>query len=720
MITPFIRPIATEGGSFYTFSSAAEDIGFSFNESTNKLRFSKYTLLNIPNIQTPGPLTDTLTPQNYIQFDGIAGAFSNDGGKSLNTYLAESLENYCYNLETIIISDPAYDPNIKRNVSERTFFKWLKELGAIRFRQATNSELSDPSFGEHFVEEDQSEYYNQVVKYIGYIDIVNSVKNNHNAYSEIYIYIPTSHGSQKNILFTATDDVNYTPNMSFTNVDINDPLNNEYLVGRDKDDVQPAGLSTLAIFDSETGGFNAPGPGGLGIFNYWYDNAWTIDGDPGFKWWFENPIANTYFLEPTVFTDVTNDYFRITNGTKTVDMYRSRMDGISMEFNPAAYNAISSNADIDNFGDLAQSGTSSNFEFNAVLVYYDLYDPSNPMDSVENLFGILFLDNVETLSAGGGEIPRYEKFKSNAVTGENGISYGFKINLKFDINAEQVTSEITINDYNTFSLELYIDALNEMQETTRLFQVALTDLAEAKDGFEDLTSLIIDDNDKVIFDKRISELEETSNNLDDLATSADSILALINTNYQEILNITQNKTSVRISYNLDVLQAGKGISLLKYKENNQIIISNDVDSYNLNTQPVVSIENNFDLNPSDYSWYHTLVEYTNYLKITDEINGLPYPTDRDINIYINDSVTAWQKGQKMRIAFRYGIALLNSSGNFKFNIITDATDKSGNGFKYSVNIVSIDYNIFNEQYNKPVIEVVCIDPDTFTFEVDIF
>lgn len=715
MITPFIRPIATEGGSFYTFQSASEDIGFSFNESNNKLRFTKYVLLNIPDIKTPGPLTDTLIPQNYIQFDGIPGAFGNDGGKSLNTYLAESLQNYCYNLEASLISTPDYDPETKRNVSERTFFKWLKELGAIRFRQANNSELTDVSFGEHFVEEDESDFYSQVVKYIGYIDIVNSVKNSYNAYSEIYVYIPTSHGSQKNLLFTATDDVNYAPGMSFRNVDIKDPLNNEYLVGRDKDDTQPAGLSTLAIFDSEAAVFAAQG----GSFEYWDGDSWETPTNAG-GWWFINPTENTYYLEPNYFTDTTNDYLRITDGSKTVNVYRSRLDGISLEFDPAAYNAIAVNSDIENFGDLAEDGSSTNFEFNAVMIYYDLYDPSNPADSVENLFGVLFLDNVETLSGGGGQIPRYQKFKSNPVTGNNGISYGFKINLKFDINAEQVTSEITINDYNTFSLELYIDALNEMQETTRLFQDALTDLNDAKTQLEDITSLVINNSDKASFDKRISEIEETLDNFDDLAVSAEGLMSLINSNYNEILNIMNNKTSIRVSYNLDVLQEGDGISLLKYKEDNKVIVNNAVNSYNLNDKPVVSIETDFDLNADDYSWYHKLVNYTNYLKITDDINGLPYPTDRDINIYLNDGVSAWKKGQKMRISFRTGIALLNSSGNFKFNILTDSKDALGVGFKYSVVIASMDYNKFNTHYNNPVIEVVCIDPDTFTFEVDIF
>ena len=47
--TPFIRPLQVQGGTFYTFSSSAEDLAFTFNNSTNKFSFSKFALLNIPN-----------------------------------------------------------------------------------------------------------------------------------------------------------------------------------------------------------------------------------------------------------------------------------------------------------------------------------------------------------------------------------------------------------------------------------------------------------------------------------------------------------------------------------------------------------------------------------------------------------------------------------------------------------------------------------------------
>ena len=45
--TPYIRPIAVQGGTFYTFSSAAEDLSLTFNNSPadvaeSKIVFCKY------------------------------------------------------------------------------------------------------------------------------------------------------------------------------------------------------------------------------------------------------------------------------------------------------------------------------------------------------------------------------------------------------------------------------------------------------------------------------------------------------------------------------------------------------------------------------------------------------------------------------------------------------------------------------------------------------
>ena len=84
-----------------------------------------------------------------------------------------------------------------------------------------------------------------------------------------------------------------------------------------------------------------------------------------------------------------------------------------------------------------------------MLVYYDMVDTSNTANTVTNLYGILLVDNI-TPTTDGGYIQRYPKYKPNKVTGQNGNSYGFKINLRFDASPGTAGIDTIVNDYNTF------------------------------------------------------------------------------------------------------------------------------------------------------------------------------------------------------------------------------------------------------------------------------
>lgn len=717
-VAPFIKPIRTSGGTFYTFTSASEDLGFSFNNDDKKFRFSNYVLLNIPDIRA------AQANQNWVQFDSVPGNFSIDGSSSLNTYLAESFQNYALNLETLITSDDDYDPNLDRSVSERVFFKWLKEIGAIRFREANDSELSDESFGVHYVEEDESEIYSRVIQYIGGIDVINNVRNKENAYSEVYIHIPTSHGRQPSILFTAEDDVNYQPNKEFSHKP-QDPLDEPYIKGRDANDSHPAGLDFEAHYDSEFGTYAAESPTSgvspAAEFYYWDDvnSQWVDETDPNFYWWYPIPKVNTYFLERDFFTDAGNDKFKIDDGNKVVEYVRSRLDGISLQFNPSRYTDIATSPTINDFGQLAESGLAQNFEFNAVAIYYELFDPLNPSDAVNNLFGILFLDNVDPISGGGGSIPRLEKWKPNPITGDNGNAYSLKVNLKFDVTAEDVSSEITINDYNTFSLDLYVDALNELKETTRIFRENSAKLSEIEELLNDTRGLVLDSTNSQEILSRLNQLEDVINSNQDLFVKANEITSLIQRNYQEILNIYNGDTSVDVTYNLDTFIQGPGMKLDK-NDNGKIKISSANQSFNLNNNPRVSVQSDFVQTGNRYTYESNLVNFSNYLRITDGSINTPFEVDRDVVLQIKDNPFTWKRGQKYRISFSHGLNLSNTNGNFNFLIYSDSEDTLNTGFPYSAEIGVVSYTQFQARGNDPVIELICIDPLTYDFDIDIY
>ena len=723
-IAPLIKPVRLAGGTFYSFSSASEDLGMSFNTATKKFRFSKFALLNLPDIQA-----NTSNYENLMQFRNVPGAFGTiDGTKTWNDYFAESFQNYCLNLEALITALPGYDPNEDRTVTERVFFKWLKEIGAIRFRESIPSEQSSTSYGTRFVEEDVSDTYKKVIQYIGDINVVNSVRNNFNAYSEVYIHVPTSHGNSPAVLFDTITDANYYPSAAFTNEPVN-PLDAEYLVGRDASTVQPANLSILAHYDSDTAGFFTPDPNSLNA-DFYYFNAgtnafelWQIapfpTPNPDFFWWYSNPIPNTYFTEPSGFANPQNDIFQIASVGGNVEFKRSRLDGISLEFNTDVYTGIANDPAITNFGEFSESFAAQNFEFNAVMVYYDLYDPNIPSHFTTNLFGILVLDNVDPLPAGGGYIPRLTKYKPNAITGANGNSYAFKINLKFDINSQDVSVEKSINDYNTFSLDLFLDALNGLKASTSLLESNQNTVQSLKTQVAALQDLIINTDNYTEINARLTEIETALDNSAAVYANNQNLLNLIDRNYQEINNIYNNYTSVAMSYNIDLLKEGSGIFLDKTVPG-EVKVNNQMQLFNIGVRPLVSIVSDFLLQPTNYRYIHRLSEFTNYLKVTDCSVGVPYNLDRDVIIYVDDTDIKWKKGQGLRLSFQYGIDMSNTNGNFNLIIYSDALDTLNTGFPYNAEIAYVPYSEFELKGNRPTIELICLDPDTYTFAVDIF
>jgi hypothetical protein len=718
-ISPFIRPIQIQGGTFYTFSSAGEDLGFTFNNDGKQFKFSKYALLNIPDIKRPiyGPLNH----ENYMQLDTIPGAFQFvENSKTYNMMLAESLQNYALNLETMLTAYETYDPNALQTVSERTFFKWMKEVGALRFREASTTE-SPLTAGLRFTEEYPSEKYNRVVQYIGEIDVVNSVKSKADSFSELYVHVPTKDGATPLVLFKSLNDANYFPGQNVINTPTN-PADTEYLYGRKFNQDNPAGLNTKAYFDSDISVYSVPltGVGDYELLKY---DASTNSYAEG--WWFPYPEANSYWLQPAAdtgsFDDPQNDSYKISgikeNNSTVVDVFfqRSRLDGISLDFNTENYFPIVSNPAIRSFSDFNSLPDTASFEFNAVLVYYDIINVSSG-ESATNLFGVLFLDNVEDTTAGGGFIPRLKKFKPNRITGLNGNAYGFKINLKFDVNTEDAAIVTAVNEYAPFSMQLFVDALNQLQGAADTLTHETSEVEQLRVEVSNLQALIYNGTDLQELDARMTALETQIANSQAALANSETIMSLIQNNYTEIQNIYQNKTSVAMVYNTDVLLQGEGITLDKNTPN-QVIIKNTEQSYTIDSTPIYNLLTDFTNTPSAWTLFVNLSKFGNYLKIS---NNSAQISDRDIHIYVNDSQLRWSNGQtyKLVIDHLYPIDMY-TQGSFDLIFYTDALDRLNTGQYYTKEIARISSNDFYVKGGTPQIEIICLNRDTYSFTFDL-
>lgn len=720
--TPFIRPLQVQGGTFYTFTSAAEDLSFTFNNSINKFKFSKFALLNIPNIDN-----NTNTQANFIRLNAPDSAFldwATAAGQIItgngNIDFSQSFQSYCLNLETTITSSADYDPTKKQNISERVFFKWLKEIGAMRWQPASSEQVSSsldqntvviqdglPITQKRFVEGDATAgttgsfgltgSYNRVVQYVGNLDIVNSVSNENNAYSEVYVYVPTNDGNTPYVLFKPVVDTNYYPETAYTNTPL-DPLDAEYLYGRAYDSINPSGLTTLAIFDDDV----------LGAPTASYTNTGTGATSTG-NWYSPRDTANTYFTDDLAsFYTPWNKILTKSFNSQSLTYVRSNLDSIGIDFNPNSYQQIIEDPAISSIDEFNSTADARDFDFNAVLIYYDVYDPANPIDSATNLYGVLFLDDVNS-DSGDTYIPRLKKYRPNVVTKLNGNSYGFKINLKFDTDIDQAGVEQAINDYSPFSLSMFMDAMNVLQDASSTLNASATQFINLSERVTNIEDVTLSTSTTVNLDARILALEEAYAANQALFRNTQSIVNLINQNYDLIRAVINNQTSVEVSYDLSLVKQGLGIQVDRSIPN-QLIVNNINQDFNVGTNLGYGTLSQGGLN------IIPLLNFSNYFKHVN--NGNPITLTGDLNIRIDDSTINWKKGQRFRFSFGDRIY----PGSYLINILTDASGKyplsSPTGSPYSKLVISLDETTMASYDYLIVLDIVCVDDQNLIFQVD--
>jgi hypothetical protein len=703
-VTPLIKTPQEDGGTFYTFSSASRDLSKTFTNDNLRMVFSKFALLNIPDFDRLDINTFS-NYQNYMQFDAIDGMILNGGLKSdPNVNWAESFQNYVLNFEELLLSNVDYDNSTKKSVAERVFFKWLKETGAIRFRQAADLEKSSISPITTFVEEDEKLtgdiQYRRVVKYIGDIDITNAVDKGGESYTELYINVPTEVGGTPTILFNSVSDNNYKPNLFVKG-------RSEYIAGRNVNSIHPQGLDIFAFYDYDQS-LLGDGPGGY--------------TDPNANWMNQSTppsIIDAYFTEPsnsTEFLDSSNidirkypeDYGSVPN-FNGVSYRRNKLDGISLDFNANHYQQIAQDPTISTIQQFNGTDLSGTFEFNAVLVYYDLVDLSNQENTTTNLYGILLLDNIIP-TTDGGYIQRYPKYKPNRVTGQNGNSYGFKINLRFDSDPSTSGVSTIINDYNTFSMGLFVDAVAQLQESVRIFQRHQLEISDIKQRLQSLENNIDAISLSTSLQSQITSLQRQLNNFSASMANGSTLLDLIAKNADDIQSLANGNVSTTLQYNTDILRPGPGIALNKNTPN-QVRVDLLSQQYNLmvpfNENSVeVTSENPLDLSSSLPKVFASLQNFTNMLRI-NTINT----AGGNLSIYIDDSSIQWKTGQVVRITFNNDLNI----GSRNIIIYTDSNNRLNTG-SYGV----IAANISNNQISSlPIIELICIENGILRFVYDI-
>lgn len=502
-ITPFVKRMRTQGGTFFSFASALEDIGLNINERNNIVKMSHYALLNLPSIDEADNLE-----QNKFNLFNIPGAYEYFGNvKDGTVIVAESFQNYALNLEVNLLARNEYNPSLQTTVSERVFWKWLKETGAIRWEP----DSSTSGYWREETDTDSSMGYNSIVKCIGTISAGSVRTDTFGTYNETYVLVPTSFG-QTPVYFKQVEDDNYYRGL-VTN---------------------PGGANILG---RET--YTKPHPDGLDIRAFYDDTA-----------------NNTYEISTTgsagpYYEDITSPYtFR-----------RSLVDCMSLELNLTNLREIF-NDDALTYDDLAITlAEDDTFDFNAVLIYYSIYNRALDAVLATNLLGVLFLDppsgNTQDFPLNEILMPSLTKIQSG-VSGF-GTSYSFRLNIKSDYLLDE-SGEFTLYEDNTASQQVLEDFGQIFDSLSR----SLSILNQHTGTINYITQQYIDlTNDHTNILNSVSDLQYQVHNIERNITGTENTIAMFAAGndpvvdssiymYNGRVGLFTNRPSVSFEVNSDV------------------------------------------------------------------------------------------------------------------------------------------------------------------------
>lgn len=642
--TPILKRLNKKSTTFYTFGSASNDLSKCLgNTSTKEFIFSHFVCLNLPDIansQRQGSASAPTSSSNTLDVN------PNNQQKSSSYLVSKYLQDYVLNFEEHLLANTTISPSDSepdKTPAERVFWHWLKETGAIDFTTATTQVTSGRT---RYIENESDNNYKRVVQYIGDIDVTNNVDLNNEAYTEIYIHIPAESGNTPTVLFDSISNSWYEDSKTYSNTG----SDQAYIYGQTSGSIDPS-----------------------------YDPS-VVD------------VMAMY--------DNTPSY--ITGGVG--------QDCFCIDFDAESYNEIMTNASINTIQDFNKSTLADTFEFNTVLLYYDVLDVSSGKKT-SNLYGVLFLSDV--VASDQSNIPDYfQRFpKYKPVDGAyNGNSYGFKINLRIDLEPNKQGIHSLINEYNTFSMALFSDAIAKMQNCADTFvklKDTTTKLGEKVSELETMMANVANYNK---MQENINELQRELENANLAFADRNSLLELIAKNSDEIKKLANGTLTRRLQMNLDVVKPGYDI-IVDTSNPEQVIINTKTRGYSLcplnclDTGEVINMEHPITLaidgqSRTTNAVYTYLQTASNMLRFYNEVGVL---ADEDIVVYINDSMSTWQKGQNMKISFP--TLTLEDLNDKNIVFLTDYNNKNGNG-SYGIK----DVVLFGElKSDHPVIELICLD-----------
>lgn len=583
---------------------------------------------------------------NYIKFSNLFNGTSPYDDASVdnaNVHFAQTFQNYALNFENFILTDNDFDSTIYSSDSEKIFFKWLNHIGAFRVKGATTQQAVS-SYSRAIELDDSTSVGSEYSKVVKYVGTID-VSNDKNFEGEVY----------NEIFINVPSSAGYTPEILFKSSNFNTTatsyLPTDFINGRSGQTHPDSNINLDALADNVAG---------------------------------------------------------------TIDLFDPNLYNYGIEWNPEIYSKIINDPKLNSLLEYSQRG--GDFRFNAILVYYDLHSKSNTANRSTNLYGIILLDNFKNDPATTGwYIPELTKYKPNDITGLNGNAFALKLNVKFNSSLDNVGVENNINDYSTFSMDIFLDTTSALDGAVSLLIEANSRYNDIAARLESLENLMLTTRNSGNLLDRITSLENDIVNASLNYENSSSILDMISSANSRINQIISGVIPSEVQYNTDVIKAGEGVVIdksdpkyIKIINNNTGYSLNEVFEYNSSSETVGSLNSSTNkFNPinssSIFGLYARIKSYDNLIRINLESEVL----QDDLNIYLDDSINSWKKGQIIKFSFKD--SFLNIGTN-KINIHV----KQSNTWVLKS---SIDNNTMLSL--KPYFELICIDEINKAFELEI-
>jgi hypothetical protein len=545
--TPLIRTLRENGATMYVFPSASEDVGLNINNGTTGVALSNYALLNLTN--------------------GTGGNFNYPDKTDIKSDdIANDIQNYVMNFETVLLNQSTYNFQEPSTVSEHVFWHWMKK----RFGFSISEVISNSNiYRETNYKQSDS---HRLVQCFGSIDAGNSLSTDFGMFNETYVNIPTSYGNGPVFFRSSASNENYQKTTY--------KASSTLLEGRLATDIGYISNHTPITDD---GTYNASvNPESIEIIK-------------------DIPTIQTALQKVSADSNISVSSYDDINIDQT-----GQFDSLS----ETVADSTGTKSTIYPY----KMSEKCEFNFNAILLYYSIYDLNDVYKQpiATNLFGIVFLNGASNIS-GNYCITPFTKKKSSTGSSESkayfGNSYSFRVNIKTlsvydntdaNINDNTTTTSSYATDFNDVisNLNRAIDIMNTNVQTTSAIKRYYF---ENRTDFENMSSKI--DNIESKLKNSISD--SVTQAIKDLTTTINEKFTAI----KEELNITDTTTLTSDGTALSAVRRygrasrvyGTGTSSV---ESNQLslssgrtetikvskIIMNSASSIDLNSETVINMK----------------------------------------------------------------------------------------------------------------------------------